>query len=252
MEEELVVLAEPLAVVGGDRNHGIGAVAESVERTEQGAELGVRERDLAVVERLHVVGVGHALEPGMPLARMRPQDVQAVVRGRARITRSHEARVVGSRRGVRGVRVEQVDPDEEGPLAGMRLEPGERRLHHLVGAPLAGKQGNPVPARQVAAGEHRMREVVVVDGKALREAETVIERHAAHERGRLVALAGEYLRERGLGVCQQVETVREDAMGKRVAAGHQARVRGRGDGRDGICLGEAHAVGRQPVERWRR
>jgi hypothetical protein len=46
----LAVLAERFAVIGDHGDHGVGLVSGAAQPVEDASELGVRERDLAVVE----------------------------------------------------------------------------------------------------------------------------------------------------------------------------------------------------------
>ena len=117
VDEEAVllflVLAERLAVIGGDHHQrAVGNTERGQPRQEPPEDL-IRVRDLAVVWGLGVTGL---------------------VRRRSRVRR---------------VRVVEVDPGEERPAPGGRaLDPWARTLFHLRRAPLVlGEEGGPLPAR---------------------------------------------------------------------------------------------------------
>jgi len=103
VEEEpvrgLAVLAQALAVVGGDGDDRAGREAPALERGEETPHLGVGEGDLAVVGA-----------PGM-------------------------ARGPGGGWRVRGVGVVEVDPEEEGPGVAAS-QPGQGPVHDLAPGPL--------------------------------------------------------------------------------------------------------------------
>src|SRR5262249_46328207 len=118
----LAVLAEALAVIGERDDERVVEDAASGEPLDERADRAVHERDLAVVRAIA------------------------------------ELTVERRRRLVVGVRIVEVEPGEEGRVAG--FEPGPRRGEHLVGRALREEELPPW---------RRAREVVVVDVEALPE-----------------------------------------------------------------------------------
>ena len=159
----LAVLPEALAVIADGRDQRAGA--ESRMR-EQPADLRVHVRDLA--------GVGVA-RPGR----------------RERLGRR-----------VLGVRVVEVDPEEESRLRRRAVEPGERAIDGV------GRWSLGVAAERAA----RRAAVVVVDGEALGQTVSTLEHRRRHEGGGGEALALEHLGE-GRGVlAEEVRAVVADAV----------------------------------------
>jgi hypothetical protein len=202
----LAVLAEALAVVG-DRHHQQGVAgrrAPQSRMSEQAADLGVDERDLAVVGTTGEL----AREP--------------------------------RRRRVGGVRIEEMDPEEEGSRAVELVEPSQRAADGGVGAALRHHAELLGPTAL---------EIVVVDLEPLGQTEAAVEHRRRHERGGAIAAPAQRLGQRGGVVAESVQAVVADAVRRRIAAGQHRGVRRQRDRRRGIGALEAGPPSRQLVER---
>jgi hypothetical protein len=185
---QLSVLREALPVVAGRDHQQALRTPVLANPGEQPAELGVREGDLARVAVARE-GAGKA-------------------RGRI----------------VRGVRIVEVDPEEE--TRGGRSSPGERRVHHAIRASLrvAHRAGDPIL------------HPVVVGLEASGEAEAPVEHQRADDGRRGVSGVAHALRESRDPLVEAMDRVVAHAVGRRVEPRHQGgvsrkRQRRRGDGR---------------------
>ncbi len=206
VEEEavghLAVLAQPLAVVGGHRHHRLAVQALDAELLQDAPHLLVHGGDLAVVGAAGV------------------------------------ARGPGGRRGVGGVGVVEVHPEEERARVVLR-HPAERPVHHHA----------PGPFRlQDVAGLRIALDLVVVDLEARLEAEAVVEHEGAEEGAGAVAGAGEQGGEgRGLRTERAHPVVAQAVVGGQQSR-EQARMRGERERHRRGGVGEPHPLAGQPVE----
>jgi hypothetical protein len=177
---QLAVLAQHLAVVAEHRDHRAVEPPVARERVQDAAELRVGVGDLGVVG----------------------------ARERAR-----EARRVVPWRGVRGVRVVEMDPEKERLLL-VLAEPAQRLVHRLVAGPLDRVHpGLLLVAAQV--------EVVEVAGEALIDAPARVEHEGGHEPARAVAPCRQRLGERRLVGGQVVAAVVADTVARGEGAGEE-------------------------------
>ena len=146
-------------------------------------------------------------------------------------------RVVGRRRSVARMRVENVNPGE--PLALLSGDPLPRRRDDRLGPSLGESE---VTLRHLTSTH------IVVSVESLRQAELPVQWKGSHERSRRQTVL---LRQLGDGdglVVEPEAGVVADAVLEWIASGHDARVRGQGD--DGVRVREREAdtLGREAIE----
>ena len=207
------VLAQALAVVGGEHHQGVGGQPRAPGHAgQQLTDGGVDERHLGVV----AVGLAGAAAGGQP-----------------------EPAGVGVVEEVGGVRLDVVDPEKEGAAAaGVVVEPGQGLLVEVLGGGLAAEQAQPAPA-----GEH-----FAVGGEVLGEArQAVAEGPVGDEAGGDVAVPRQDLGQRRQAAAD-AEAVAGGAVLVRVERGEHRGDRRSGQRLDGARGGEAGGTGEQAVE----
>ncbi len=224
---EQPVIPEPLAVV---RGYDDGSLVEEVERAkplQQATHLGVG------VAHLTAVGADQSRQlPGVSDARGDALRIE----GDGRVLR--DAKSGG--RGIRGVGVEEVDPDEEA-LAGVGGDPVHRRVHD----PLASR---PEAIPGASPPGVALRRCEGVDLEAPAEAEALVDDVARYEGG-----GRESGRAHPGGQAGQLGGYRnrvvEDAVAPGVEAGEERRVSRSGARRGRAGLEEQHATPGERVDR---
>ena len=204
---QLAVLAQHLAVVAEHGHHRAPQASVGLERVEHAPELRVGGGDLGVVG---------AFERARKLRRVLP------------------------RRGVGGVRVVEVDPEEERPLA-LRREPAQRLVHRLV--PRALDRVHPRLFLEPAQVE-----VVEVALEALVDAPARVEHEGRDEPSGPEAAGLQDLGERLLLLAQVVAAVVADGVAGGEGPGEERGVRRQRERHDGGRAGEAQSARGEAVE----